>query len=119
MDRNEIEFDPRHLGVPSGASNMIFEPMIHSVQTMHLSCEEINSNSKRTETSFHLTHVTLEYHRVCQNDLWAYGMFSANYAPTLCQDVSISKWTEMIFEPMVRLAQTMHTSCVEINMISK
>ena len=26
-DRNEIRHDPHHLGVPSGASKMIFEPI--------------------------------------------------------------------------------------------
>jgi hypothetical protein len=28
MDRNDIRHDPRHLGVPLGVSNMIFEPMV-------------------------------------------------------------------------------------------
>jgi hypothetical protein len=31
MDRNEILQDPRHLGVPSGASKMISEAMVHLV----------------------------------------------------------------------------------------
>jgi hypothetical protein len=44
---------------------MISMPMEYSVQTVHLSCAEINTISKQTETSLHLTHVTLEYHRVC------------------------------------------------------
>jgi hypothetical protein len=34
---NEIPFDPCHLGVPSGASKTIFEPMVRNVQTVHLS----------------------------------------------------------------------------------
>ena len=32
---NEIPHDPRHLGVPSGASNTIFEPMVRSAQIVH------------------------------------------------------------------------------------
>jgi hypothetical protein len=36
MDRNEILHDPRHLGVSSGASKMIFELTVRSVQTMLL-----------------------------------------------------------------------------------
>ena len=50
--------DPRHVGVPSGVSKIIYEPMVRSMQTMHLSCVEINTVSKWTDTSFHLTHVT-------------------------------------------------------------
>jgi hypothetical protein len=42
---------------------MISKPMVHLAQTMLLSCDEINTISKWTETSFYFTHVTLEYHR--------------------------------------------------------
>jgi hypothetical protein len=56
--RSEIPHDPCHLGVLSGASKMIFEPMVHSMQTMHLSCVKISTISKRTKTSFHLSLVT-------------------------------------------------------------
>jgi hypothetical protein len=55
---------PTHLGVPSGASNMIFELMEHSTQTAHLSCVKITTISKQTQTSFHLTLITKEYRRV-------------------------------------------------------
>jgi hypothetical protein len=48
MDQNEILEDPRHLVVPSSASKMISEPMVHSVQTMHLSCVKISTISKQT-----------------------------------------------------------------------
>jgi hypothetical protein len=58
MDRNEIPQDPRHLIVPSDASKMISEPMVRSVQTMHLSCFKINTISKWTESIIHLSHVT-------------------------------------------------------------
>jgi hypothetical protein len=64
MDRNEIPYDPCHLGVPIGASKTIFEPMVRSVQTAHLSCTDSNSVSKRTEMRFHMTHVTYEFHSV-------------------------------------------------------
>jgi hypothetical protein len=40
-------------------------PVVHSVQTMHLSCIEINTISKWSKTSFHLTNVTLKYQRMC------------------------------------------------------
>jgi hypothetical protein len=64
MDWNELPFEPRHLGVPSSASKMISEATVHLVQTMHLSCTETNTVSKQTETSFHLSLITQEYHPV-------------------------------------------------------
>jgi hypothetical protein len=41
----------RHLRVPSGTSKTIYEPMVRSVQTMHISCVKISTISKRTEQS--------------------------------------------------------------------
>jgi hypothetical protein len=64
MDENKIRHDPLHLGVPSGASKMIFKPMVRSAQTVHLSCVKISTISKRTKMSFHLSLVTKEYLRV-------------------------------------------------------
>jgi hypothetical protein len=58
MDQNELPFDPHHLGGPSGVAKKIFMPMVHLVQTEHLSCAEINTISKQTEAGFHLTQVT-------------------------------------------------------------
>jgi hypothetical protein len=58
MDLNEIPHDPRHQGVPSGASNTISEPMVRLAQTVHPSCIDINNVSKQTETRFHMTHVS-------------------------------------------------------------
>jgi hypothetical protein len=43
MDRNELPFELRHLGVPSGASKMISKHVVRLVETMHLSCTETNS----------------------------------------------------------------------------
>jgi hypothetical protein len=56
---------PTHLEVPLGAPKMISEPIARSVQTVHLSCVEINAMSKWTKISFHLTHVTKEFHQLC------------------------------------------------------
>jgi hypothetical protein len=55
MDQNMIPHDSRHLGVPSGASKMIPEPMVRSAQTMHQSCVKIGTISKWTKASFHLS----------------------------------------------------------------
>jgi hypothetical protein len=65
IDRNEIPLDPRHLGVPAGVSKMIYEPMVRLVQMVHLCCVKISTISKHTETSFHLSLVAYEWHRVC------------------------------------------------------
>jgi hypothetical protein len=61
---NRAPPDPRLLGVPSGASKMIYEPMVHLTRTEHLSCIDANTVSKQIETRFHMTHVTSEFHRV-------------------------------------------------------
>jgi hypothetical protein len=58
------DYDPHHLGVPSGASKTISELTVRLAQTVHLSLVKISSISKRTETSFRLSLVTLEYHPV-------------------------------------------------------
>jgi hypothetical protein len=58
MDRKEILHDPRHLGVPSGASKMISEAMLRLVQNVDLSYTETNTISESTETRFYMTHVT-------------------------------------------------------------
>jgi hypothetical protein len=55
---------PRHLEVPSGAFKMIYEPMVHLMQTEHLSCTDANTVSKLIETRFYMTHVTYEFHRL-------------------------------------------------------
>jgi hypothetical protein len=57
-DRKEILHDPRHLGVPSGVSKMIFEAVLRLVQNVDLSCTETNTISESTETRFYMTHVT-------------------------------------------------------------
>jgi hypothetical protein len=51
MERIQIPHDPRHLGVPSGASKTIFEPMVRLMQTVHLSCIKISTISK-TDQAF-------------------------------------------------------------------
>jgi hypothetical protein len=66
MDRSEIPYDTRHQGVPSGASKLISEHMVCSMQTVYLSCININTISKQTEPSFQLSLFILEYKQVRQ-----------------------------------------------------
>jgi hypothetical protein len=60
----EILHDPRHLGVPSGASKMISVAMLRLVQNMDLSYTETNTISESTETRFYMTLVTWQFHQV-------------------------------------------------------
>jgi hypothetical protein len=57
MDQNQFLVGQCHVGLQSVAPKRIFKPLVRSAQTMHLSCVEINSISKQTETSFHFTHL--------------------------------------------------------------
>jgi hypothetical protein len=63
-DPKKLPIEPHHQGVPSGASTMILEPMVHLGQTVHLYCTNTYSVSKWTKARFHMTHVTQEFHRV-------------------------------------------------------
>jgi hypothetical protein len=63
-ERNELVVEPCHVGVPSDASKMIYEPTVHLAQTVHLSYIDTNTISKRTETRFHRIDVTKEFHQV-------------------------------------------------------
>jgi hypothetical protein len=56
--------DPHYLGVPSGASKMIYEPMVCLTQTEHNSCTDANTISKQIKMRFHMSHITYEFHRV-------------------------------------------------------
>jgi hypothetical protein len=55
---NKAPPDPRQMGVPSGASKTIDEPMVRLTQTEQISCTDANTISKQIETRFHMTHNT-------------------------------------------------------------
>jgi hypothetical protein len=136
-DRNELLVEPRHIGVPSSASKMIFEPMVHLAQFVHLSCTDTNTISKGTKTRFQMTHVTLEFHRVRQklfSRLWYVRRKLCTY---LVSRLSLSsnkpKWAstwvsspmytigcdQTISKPMVHLVQIVHLSCTNTDTVSK
>jgi hypothetical protein len=64
MERNELPLEPRNIGVPSGASENFFEPMVGLAKTVQLSCSNTNTVSECTDTRIHMSHVTYEFHRV-------------------------------------------------------
>jgi hypothetical protein len=82
MVQNEILHDPHHLGVPLGASKMISEPLVHSAQTMHLSCVKISTISNKLNQASTWSSSTRSTIRCVRNDFRAYGMFRTNHAPT-------------------------------------
>ena len=90
--RNELPLKHRHLVAPSGASKTICKPMVHIAQTMHLSCTDTNtvSKRKRSEIPHHPRHLRVP-----------------------------SGASKMISEPIICSTQTVHLSCVKINTFSK
>jgi hypothetical protein len=63
-DRNELPPEPRHLGVPSGASKMISNPMVHLSKPCTYLAQDANSIFKWTKTRSDMTHVTKGFYRV-------------------------------------------------------
>jgi hypothetical protein len=86
MDSNKHPLEPRHLGVSSGASKMISEPIVCSAQTVHLYCNDTNAVSKRTETIFHMTQSPRSSLGCIQHDFRANGTLDTNHATFSRQD---------------------------------
>jgi hypothetical protein len=136
-DRSKLPLVPRHLGVPSSASKMISMPMVCSVQTVQLSCTDINTISKWTKMKFHTTHTTYEFHWVRPQlfmSLWylqckpctylvsrlALSPNGPNRAPPDPRHLGVpSCASKMVYEPMVRLTQIEHLSWTDANNVSK
>jgi hypothetical protein len=111
--------------------------MVGLAQTEDLSCTNTNTISKQTEGESTWPTSPRSSIGYVQNDFWAYGSFGTNNAPILNQDYHYiqtdrnelpfearhrgvpSSASKTIYEPMVRLAQTVHLSCIETNNISK
>jgi hypothetical protein len=134
-DWNQLPLEPCPLGVPSGASKSISEPMVPFAQTVYLSCTNTHTVSKWTKTRFHMTHVTLEFHQVPPKCFLIW--FGANHAPILRQyyyyiqtfrnELPLephhlgvpSGASKTISKPMVCLAQTVRQSWIDTNIVSK
>jgi hypothetical protein len=112
---------------------MIYEPMQRLAQTVHLSCTETNIVSKRSKTRFHMTHVNLEFHRVCLKwflSLWYIRCKPCTYLASRLPPFQ-TEWnrhplehrhlgvpsgaSKMIYESMVCFTQTMYLSCTDTN----
>ena len=64
MDRSEIQYDTRHLGVPLSLIKLISKHMVCSMQTVQVSCIKISTFYEQTQPNFHLSLFTYEYHRM-------------------------------------------------------
>jgi hypothetical protein len=74
-----------HLGVSSGVSKRISEPMVLRASRAPI-LYNTNSVSKRTETRFHMTHSPRSSIGCVKDDFWVDGTFNTNCAPILHQD---------------------------------
>jgi hypothetical protein len=137
MRWNELPLEPRHLGVPSGASKMIFKPMVRSAQTVHLYCIDTNTVSKWTKMRLHMTHSPRSSIGCIQDDFWASWYIQHKPHTYLASRLTLSTnglkrastWApsprstigcvQNDFDPMVCWAQTVHQSCVKISTMSK
>jgi hypothetical protein len=91
-------------------AKIISKAVVYLMQTVHLSCTETNTVSKRIETSFHLSLVTQEYLSVHLKQFLSASKIILHEAIECVQEIS---------ELTVRMAQTMHLSCTETNTIYK
>ena len=91
MDRNELPLERRNLGVPSGASKRISEPMVRLAPTVHLSYT--NTNCLQTDRN------------EIPHDPYHLGV--------------PSNASKTIYETMVCSAQTNNLSCIKVSTISK
>jgi hypothetical protein len=127
---------PHHLGDPSSAPKIISEPMICSTQSVHLLCVKISSMSKHTESSFHLSLVTEEYHWMRPN--WLLSLryirhksctYHALMLTVFKRTQTDSKWptspwssigcVQNNFWAYGTFCENMHLSCVKISTIFK
>jgi hypothetical protein len=64
MDRKELPLDPRNVGVPLCVQNDFRAYGTFDANCAPI-CAKINTISKQTKTSFHLTHMTSKFDLVC------------------------------------------------------
>jgi hypothetical protein len=116
---------------------MIYEPVVRSAQTVHLSCVKISNNFERTESTIHLSLVPKEYHQVRPKrflSLWhdrhklytcsasRLALYQINWIkhPLELRHIEVlSGASNTISELTVCLAQAVHLSWTDTNTISK
>jgi hypothetical protein len=112
MDWIKLPLEPHHLGVPSVVSKMISKPMRCLAQTVHLSCIDTYTISRRTETRFHMTHVTSEFHGVRQK--WFLSLWYVRCEPCTYLAKSIAKSPNELNQACTRNSSLRNTTgCVQ------
>jgi hypothetical protein len=96
-DRNELQREPRHLVVPSGASKKISEHMVHLAQTMHLSCTDANTVCSTKTVHLSCVNISTIFKRT-------------ELSLERCHLGVPSGVSKTIYELMVHLAETVHLS---------
>jgi hypothetical protein len=112
---------PRHLGAPLDVSKIISKPMVCLAQTMHLSCAETNTISKRTEQASTWHTLPRSTNGCVQSDFRSHRLFRHKPCTYLAPRLKLlqtdrnellldprhlrvqSGASKMIYEPMVRL----------------
>jgi hypothetical protein len=119
IDSNKLPLERHRLGVSSGTSKMISEPMVCSAQTQLLYCTDSNTVSKRTETRLHKTHSHRSSIGCVQDNFRSDGTFDTNRAHILRQDYHYLQTdsNKLPLEPMVCSAQTVLLYCTDTNTI--
>jgi hypothetical protein len=84
--QNEFPLEPRHLGVPSGVSKMISEPMVLWRKSCTYLAPTLTLSPNRSKWDSTLPTSPRSSSGCDQNDFWGYGMFGANHAPIVRQD---------------------------------
>jgi hypothetical protein len=84
--RNRAPPDPRHLGVPSGASNTIYEPMVHLRKPSTYLALSLTLSQNRTKQDSTRPTSTRSSIGCLQYYFQAYGTFDANRAAIVHQE---------------------------------
>ena len=136
LTKNKLPLETHHLGVPSGASKRLSEPMVRLAPTVHLSCTDTNSlQTERNEIPYDPVHLgapsgaskMISEPMVRLAKPCTYLALTLTTSPNGPNEIPHdprhlgvpSGASKMISEPMVRSAQTVHRSCVKISTISK
>jgi hypothetical protein len=137
IDRKKLWLEPRHLGVPSGASKMILKPMVRLVQTVHYLPPTLTPSQNGPKQDSRCPKSTRSSIRCVKNVFWAYDIFGATRAPILRQYMHYlqmdrkklalehchlgvpSGASKIISEPILRLVQTVYLCCTDTKTVSK
>jgi hypothetical protein len=136
-DQKKLQLEPRHLGVPSGASKMISKPMVRSVQTVHYLPPTLTPSQNGPKQDSRCPKSPRSSIGCVKNDFWAYDIFGANRETILCQYMHYlqmdrkklalepchlgvpSGVSKIISEPILRLVQTVYLCCIDTKTVSK